>query len=74
MNVKEQTEWECGARIAQYIMNFITWIENANDGVTIIRQMQQGVSFEKKRRCDLAIESRKKLRNHLRSEKIRYGE
>ena len=70
MNVKEQTEWECGARIAQYVMNFITWIENASDGETIIRQMQRGVAYEKRGRGDLAIESRRTLRDTLRHEKL----
>ena len=66
LNVKEQTEWECGARTAQYIMNFVTWTKNTSDGVTIIRQMQRGVAYEKRGRCDLAVESRKTLSNHLR--------
>ena len=55
------------------MVNFPEWIEQNNDGETIVRRMQRGVAYERKAQCDLAVESRKTLRNFLRCEKIKQG-
>ena len=73
MKTKAQTEWECGARVAQYMMNFTEWIGQNNDGGTIIRRMTRGIADERNKQCDLAADSRKTLRDILRHEKLLHG-
>ena len=73
MKTKTQTEWECGARVAQYMINFTEWIGQNNDGETIIRRMTRGITDEKNKQCDLAVESRKVLRDTLKHEKMILG-
>jgi hypothetical protein len=73
MKTKVQTEWECGARVAKYVLSFIDWIGQNNDGETIIRRMTRGIDYEKNKQCDLAIESRKMLCDTLRHEKMILG-
>ena len=73
MKTKVQTEWECGARVAQYMMNFTEWIGQNKDGETVTNRMTRGISYEKNKQCDLAVESRKMLRDTLRREKMILG-
>ena len=73
LRIKAQTEWECGARVAQYLMSFTDWIGQNNDGETIINRMTRGIADEKNRQCDLAAVSRKMLRDTLRIEKMIHG-
>jgi hypothetical protein len=40
---------------------------------TIVRRMQRGIADEKNKQCDLAAESRRKLGNILRNEKVLQG-
>jgi hypothetical protein len=73
MKTKVQTEWECGARMAQYLMSFTEWIGQNNDGETVINRMTRRIAYEKNKHCDLAAESRKMLRDILRHEKMIHG-
>jgi hypothetical protein len=70
IRLKVQTEWEWGARVAQYMMSFTDWIGQNSDGETIIRRMTRGIAYEKNKQCDLAAESRKMLRDTMRHEKM----
>ena len=73
VRLKGQTEWECGARVAQYMQNFTEWIEQNGDGETIIRRMTRGIAYEQKKQHDLATDSRRKLRDTLRNGKLLHG-
>ena len=73
MKTEAQTEWECGARVAQYMINFTEWIGQNNDGEIILNRMIRGINYERKKQCDLAAESRKTLRNILGNEKLLHG-
>ena len=61
MDLKVQTEHECGARISTYIKLFSEWVTQNKEGANIITKMKRGITNEKKGGCELAKESRRIL-------------
>ena len=59
LDLKVQTEHECGARISKYIKHFSEWVTQSREGAVIINKMNRGIAYEKKWRCELAMESRR---------------
>ena len=69
MNVKRQTEQECGVRTMNYMLMFKEWVGRRNDAVNIIKQLNRRTKAERKETSDLAKASRKKISDFLKNQK-----
>ena len=69
MNVKKQTEQECGVRTMNYMLMFKEWVDRRNEAQNIIKQMNRVTKAERKEKSDLAKASRKKISDFLKSQK-----
>ena len=72
LDLKVQTEHECGARISNYIKHFSEWVTQSREGAVIINKMNRGIADEKQGRFELATESRRILCDTLRCEKLKH--
>jgi hypothetical protein len=66
LDLKVQTELECGTRISKFIKQFSEWVIQSKEGAVIVNKMNRGIAYEKKWRCELAMESRRTLCDLLR--------
>ena len=69
MNVKRQTEQECGVRMMNYMVMFKEWVNRNNEARSIIRQLNRATKAERKGESDLAKASRKKISDFLKGQK-----
>ena len=71
LDLTVQTEWECGARMAKYILHFSEWVLQHKKGAAIVNTMRRGIAYEKRGQRELATESRRILCDKLRCEKVK---
>ena len=55
LDLKVQTEHECGARISKYIKHFSEWVTQNREGAVIINKMNRGIADEKQGRFERII-------------------
>ena len=67
MDVRRQTEQECGVRMMDYMLMIRECVDRNKEGTTIIRQMCRNTKVEKKSTHDLAQGSRRKISNFLKT-------
>ena len=71
MDVKKQTEQECGVRMMNYMMMYRECVDWNNEVTTIIRQMCRNTKVEKNSTHDLAKGTRRKICNLLKNRKAK---
>jgi hypothetical protein len=69
MDVKRQTEQECGVRMMTYMMMYKECVDRNNEAPHIIRQISRNTKVEKKSTHDLAKATRRTISNLLKSRK-----
>jgi hypothetical protein len=69
MDVKRQTEQECGVRMLNYMMLYKERVDRENGAQNIIRQMKRATKAENKRTHDLAKASRKNVSKFLKQQR-----
>jgi hypothetical protein len=69
INVKRQTEQECGVRMMNYMMMFKECVNRNSEGQRIIRQMNRNIKSERQSTHELAKASRKKMCKILKRQK-----
>ena len=72
LDLKVQTELECGTRISKFIKQFSEWVIQSKEGAVIVNKMNRGIAYEKKWRCELAMESRRTLCDLLRDKQLKH--
>ena len=69
LNLKRQTEQECGVRMMNYMLMFKEWVDRNKEAHHIIRQLTRATKSERKEKSDLAKASRKKISDLLKIQK-----
>ena len=70
MDVRRQTEQECGVRMMDYMLMIRESVNRNNEATTIIRQISRNIEVEKKSTQDLAKGIRRKISNLLKSRRV----
>ena len=74
LSLKEQTEQECGIRMAIYMLRFMEWARNQQQPDTIIHQIHNTIAHEKAAKVDLASKYRKQIYQVMQREQNRLKE
>jgi hypothetical protein len=71
LSLKEQTEQECGIRMAIYMLQFSKWARTQQQPDRIIQQIHSTIAHEKTTKVDLASEYRKQIYQVMQREQNR---
>ena len=69
MDVKRQTEQECGVRMMTYMMMYRECVDRKTAAQNTIRQLKRATTAENKRTYDLAKASSKKVSKFLKQQR-----
>ena len=73
MNLRPQTERECGIRTVTYMLKFQEWAKGQLQSIDIVRRIKEVVQNEKSDPANLAVKYRKELSELLRNTQMRMG-